>query len=126
MSHEPVYRSINLLLFNPMVEYPLGLDATFGALSHPVRRQMLNVLRGAPMRVTELAAPFSVSLAASSKHIRVLERAGIVTRTVSGRDHLLRLDGQPLRDAGEWIETYRQFWEHRLDALAAHLRGTQE
>lgn len=77
------------------------------------------------MRVTELAAPFSVSLAASSKHIRVLERAGIVTRTVSGRDHLLRLDGQPLRDAGEWIETYRQFWEHRLDALAAHLRGTQ-
>jgi DNA-binding transcriptional ArsR family regulator len=107
-----------------MVEYPAGLDATFGALSHPVRRQMLNALRVAPMRVTELAAPFTVSLAASSKHITVLERAGIITRTVSGRDHLLRLDGQSLEDAGQWIETYRQFWEPRLDALDAHLRGT--
>jgi DNA-binding transcriptional ArsR family regulator len=108
-----------------MVEYHPGLDATFGALSHPVRRQMLNVLRGAPIRVTELAAPFSVSLAASSKHIRVLEHAGMVTRTVSGRDHLLRLDGQPLKDAGQWIDVYRRFWEHRLEALDDHLRGTR-
>jgi DNA-binding transcriptional ArsR family regulator len=108
-----------------MVEYAPHLDTTFGALSHPVRRQMLNALRGGPMRVTELAEPFTVSLAASSKHIRVLEHAGIVIRTVSGRDHLLHLDGQPLGDAGQWIVSYRRFWEHRLDALDAHLRGTQ-
>ena len=106
-----------------MVEYPTGLDATFGALSHPVRRQMINALRVAPMRVTDLAAPFPVSLAASSKHITVLERAGIIARTVSGRDHVLRLDGQSLVDAGQWIETCRQFWEPRLDALDVHLRG---
>jgi DNA-binding transcriptional ArsR family regulator len=74
------------------------------------------------MRVTELAELFTVSLAASSKHIRVLEHTGIVTRTVSGRDHLIRLDGRPLVEAGQWIETYRQFWEGRLDALDAHLR----
>lgn len=83
---------------------------------------MLNALRGAPMRVTELAEPFTVSLAASSKHIRVLEHAGLVARRVSGRDHLLALDGLPLARAGHWIDTYRQFWEDRLDALDAQLR----
>jgi DNA-binding transcriptional ArsR family regulator len=108
-----------------MVEYPTDLDATFGALSHPVRRQMLNVLRGGPMRVTELSEPFTISLAASSKHIRVLEHAGIVSRRVVGRDHLLHLEGQPLGDAGQWIDFYRRFWEQRLDALDAHLRETR-
>lgn len=108
-----------------MVEYHPGLDATFGALSHSVRRQMLEALREAPLRVTELAERFTVSLAASSKHIRVLEHSGIVTRTVAGRDHVIRLDGGPLVDAGQWIETYRQFWEERLDALDAHLRGSR-
>ena len=105
-----------------MVEYETALDATFAALSHPMRRQMLNHLRGGPLRVTELAEPFAVSLAASSKNIRVLEHAGLIRRTVAGRDHLLALDGEPLGDAGRWIGTYRQFWEERLDALDAHLR----
>jgi DNA-binding transcriptional ArsR family regulator len=83
---------------------------------------MLDALREGPMRVTELADPFTVSLAASSKHIRVLEQAGLVSRRVLGRDHLLTLDGQPLGKARRWIDVYRQFWEDRLDALDAHLR----
>lgn len=110
------------LLFNAMVELEPSLDATFAALSHPTRRQMLNALREGPLRVTELAEPFRVSLAASSKHIGVLEHAGLITRSVSGRVHLLALDGQPLGQAGRWIDLYRQFWEDRLDALHAHLR----
>lgn len=110
------------LLFNPMVEYEPALDATFAALSHPVRREMLSALRERPMRVTELAEPFTVSLAASSKHIGVLEHASLITRSVSGRVHLLALDGQPLGEAGRWIDLYREFWEDRLDALDAHLR----
>jgi DNA-binding transcriptional ArsR family regulator len=105
-----------------VVEYDRTLDVTFAALSHPVRRQMLNSLREGPMRVTDLAAPFTVSLAASSKHICVLERAGLVSRRVLGRDHLLALEGQPFVEAGQWIGIYRQFWEDRLDALDAHLR----
>lgn len=115
----------DLVLFNLMVEYQSDLDATFGALSHPVRRHMLDALREAPMRVTELAELFTVSLAASSKHIRLLEHSGMVTRTVFGRDHVIRLDGRPLVSAGQWIETYRQFWEARLDALDDHLRGSR-
>ncbi|HEX4862471.1 MAG TPA: metalloregulator ArsR/SmtB family transcription factor [Acidimicrobiales bacterium] len=105
-----------------MVECELGLDETFAALSHPVRREMLNALRDAPMRVTDLAEPFTISLAASSKHIRVLEHAGLVARRISGRDHLLALETIPLAGAGHWINTYSQFWEDRLDALAAQLR----
>jgi DNA-binding transcriptional ArsR family regulator len=87
-----------------------------------MRRQMLRALREGPLRVTELAEPFTVSLAASSKHIRALEHAGLVSRKVSGRDHLLALEGQPLGEAGRWIDAYRQFWEDRLAALDAHLR----
>ena len=82
---------------------------------------MLEALRDGPLRVTELAEPFSVSLAASSKHIKVLEHVGLVARSVSGRDHLLALEALPLAGAGLWIDTYRQFWEGRLDALEAQL-----
>ena len=106
-----------------MVEYEPALDSTFAALSHSARRQMLNSLREGPMRVTELAAPFTVSLAASSKHIRVLEHAGLVSRRVLGRDHLLTLQDQPLMEADRWIGIYHRFWEDRLDALDARLRG---
>jgi DNA-binding transcriptional ArsR family regulator len=74
------------------------------------------------MRVTELAEPFSISLAASSKHIRVLEHAGLISRSISGRDHVLAVDGEPLDAAQRWIDVYRRFWEGRLDALDAHLR----
>ncbi len=108
-----------------MVERAALLDEAYGALSHEVRRTMLDRLREGDLRVTDLAAPFDVSLAAASKHIRVLEDAGLVRRTVIGREHRLALDATPLRPAADWLETYRAFWEGRLDALERHLREGQ-
>jgi DNA-binding transcriptional ArsR family regulator len=100
-----------------------ALDYTYMALAHPTRRAMLELLKTGSMRVTDLAGPFEVSLAASSKHVNMLERAGLLSRTVAGRDHWLRLDPRPMLDAGGWIDTYRGFWEERLDDLDLLLRG---
>jgi DNA-binding transcriptional ArsR family regulator len=72
---------------------------------------MMELLRLESMMVTELAAPFDVSLEAASKHIRILEAAGLVSRSIRGRDHVLSLDAEPLLPAAEWIERYRSFWE---------------
>ena len=104
-----------------MVEHSGVLDRTYGALAHPTRRRMLELLRRESMRVTELAAPFDVSLEAASKHIRILEGGGLVTRSIRGRDHVLSLDAEPLLPAAEWIESYRSFWEARLRALETYL-----
>jgi DNA-binding transcriptional ArsR family regulator len=98
------------------------LDDTYAALSHAVRRDLLDELRSGPSTVTELAAPFAVSLAAVSKHIGVLEDAGLVSRIQVGRTRIVNLEPRPLVDARAWIDTYRTFWEERLDALEAHLR----
>jgi DNA-binding transcriptional ArsR family regulator len=109
-------------MLNRMVEYREGsLDATYGAISHPVRRALLEQLRLGEARVMELANPYSMSLAAVSKHIRVLEEAGLVRRTVKGREHHLTLNPSPLLPAARWIDAYRAFWEGRLDALEARL-----
>ena len=105
-----------------MVERFKRLDAAYGALAHDVRRAMLEELRSGERRVTDLAEPFDISLAAASKHIRVLESAGLVRRNVIGRAHLLELDTSPLVPAAEWLDPYRAFWESRLDALDRHLR----
>ena len=90
----------------------------------PIRRGAgcWELLRLESMRVTELAAPFDVSLEAASKHIRVLEAAGLVSRSIRGRDHVLSLDAEPLLPAAEWIQSYRSFWEERLRALEAYLK----
>ena len=93
------------------------LDETFAALADPTRRRILARLREGPLRVTEIAAPFDMSLNAVSKHLKQLERARLVRRDVRGRDHYLRLDAGPLSAATEWTASYRQFWETRLDAL---------
>lgn len=108
--------------FNLMVERGSELDRTYGALAHPTRRTMLELLRLESMRVTELAAPFDVSLEAASKHIRILEAAGLVARSIRGRDHVLSLDAEPLLPAAEWIERYRSFWEERLRVLESYLK----
>lgn len=106
-----------------MVEYqPRDLDHTYGALSHSVRRDVLEALRAGPSTVMDLADPFDASLAAISKHIGVLEAAGLVSRTPSGRSRIVALEPAPLLGARAWIDTYRTFWEERLDALDAHLR----
>ncbi|HEV3235279.1 MAG TPA: metalloregulator ArsR/SmtB family transcription factor [Candidatus Dormibacteraeota bacterium] len=106
-----------------MVEYPqTDLDDIYAAISHPARRQVLERLKPGDATVTELAGQFTMSLAAVSKHIRVLEAAGLVRRTVQGREHHLSLEPSPLITASGWLETYRSFWDERLDFLEAKLK----
>jgi DNA-binding transcriptional ArsR family regulator len=105
-----------------MVKYTTQtLDRTFAALSDPTRRAILARLAQGDASVTELAAPFAMSLPAISKHLRVLEQAGLVERTKDGRIHHLRLVARPLHEAAAWIAHYRQFWEQQLAALAEYL-----
>lgn len=106
-----------------MVERSATLDDAYASLAHPVRRAMLEGLRNGPARVTELAAPFAVSLAAASKHIGQLERAGLVERQVRGREHWISLRPEPLEDAAAWLALYRSFWNRRLDVLDDILRA---
>jgi DNA-binding transcriptional ArsR family regulator len=93
------------------------LDATFIAIADPTRRAILARLALADARVTEIAGDFPVSLNAVSKHLKILERAELVRRTVQGRDHILSLNADAMAGAAEWIEYYRQFWEDRLASL---------
>jgi DNA-binding transcriptional ArsR family regulator len=93
------------------------LDAIFGAIADPTRRAILAQLATGSSRVTDVAAAYPISLNSVSKHIRVLERAGLVERVVLGRDHLLSLNAQAMADADEWIGFYRKFWTDRLEAL---------
>jgi DNA-binding transcriptional ArsR family regulator len=109
-------------IFHLMVER-VQLDRTYAALAHPTRRMMMELLKSEPLRVTDLAAPFEVSLEAASKHIRTLESAGLVSRAILGRDHVLTLQPETLAPAGDWIEAYRSFWEGRLRVLESQLKG---
>lgn len=93
------------------------LDAVFRALADPTRRTMLRRLAAAEATVGELAEPFDMSLAAASKHVRTLERAGLVRRTIAGRRHVCRIEPEPLAEAGEWLRFYERFWSERLDDL---------
>ena len=93
------------------------LTRTLGALADPTRRAILNTLRRGRMRVTEVAEPFDLSLNAVSKHIAVLERAGLIEREVRGREHFLTLNPAPLDAAGAWIEETARFWSERLNNL---------
>lgn len=99
------------------------LDRVFSAVSDPTRRAILARLADSDARVTELARAFPISLNSTSKHIRVLEGAGLVRRTVRGREHLLSLDAAPLAEAAEWIEYYRRFWSEQLASLDAFVTG---
>jgi DNA-binding transcriptional ArsR family regulator len=107
-----------------MVEFSARtLDDAYGALSSDARREIVRGLLDGERRVTDVARPFDMSLAAVSKHIRVLEAAGIVRRRVVGRTHWLSLDPAPLIAAEGWIEATRTFWEGRIDALEALVTG---
>lgn len=94
------------------------LDLVFKALGDRTRRQILSQLSNGPAMVTELARPFDMSLPAIGKHLRVLENAGLVDRTITGRVHRCALNASPLRKADEWIEGYQQFWSGTLDSLS--------
>ncbi|HEV2139809.1 MAG TPA: metalloregulator ArsR/SmtB family transcription factor [Candidatus Dormibacteraeota bacterium] len=109
-----------------MVEYPpRELDHVYGALSNSARRGLLERLAGSPARVTDLADSFPISLAGVSKHIRVLEEAGLVRREVRGREHLLTPNPAPLDGAATWLSDYRRFWEERLDLLDRRIRESR-
>ena len=106
-----------------MVEYlSKSLDPVFHALGDTTRRQMLRQLSAGARTVSELAAPHDMSLAAASKHIKVLESAGLIARDVQGRTHMCRLNAGPLANAHEWLNFYEKFWTSRLNALEALLR----
>jgi DNA-binding transcriptional ArsR family regulator len=106
-----------------MVEYQAPqINSVFHALGDPTRRRMLGELARCEHTVSELAKPFAMSLAAASKHIRVLEHAGLIRRELRGRTHLCRLDPGPLASAHEWLSFYERFWSSRLDELERLLR----
>ena len=98
-----------------------SLDSVFGALADPIRRAILARLNRGECSVTELGQPFTVSAPAISKHLRVLEAAGLIARRKDGRVHYCRLRAEPLRQAGDWIQAQRRFWEQQFDALGAFL-----
>jgi DNA-binding transcriptional ArsR family regulator len=99
------------------------LDRVFAALADPTRRRLLARLARGPVSVGELAAPLPMSLPAVSKHLRVLEKAGLLRREKDGRVHRCGLDARPLADASKFVERYRSMWEGSLDRLAAYLEG---
>ena len=101
----------------------MDLDDTLIALADDTRRSILKRLASGGARVTEVAAPFETSLNSVSKHIRILERAGLVRRRVAGRDHFLSLERKPFDELTEWMLKTRDFWSGRLDELEAALRA---
>jgi DNA-binding transcriptional ArsR family regulator len=110
-----------------MVKYSSRrLDQTFAALADPTRRQILAHLAQGDRRVTDLARPHNMSLPAVSKHLRVLENAGLLRRRRYGRVHEMQLNAESLKKAAQWVEEYRKFWEGSLDRLAAYLEKTNK
>lgn len=105
-----------------MVDYrDPNLDAVFSSLGDATRRAILSRLTSGAVSISELAAPYEISLTAVSKHVRVLESAGLVTKEKEGRTFYVRLNPEPLRSAAEWIAHYRRFWEESLDSLGDFL-----
>jgi DNA-binding transcriptional ArsR family regulator len=96
-----------------------SLGQTLAALADPTRRAIVDQLARGPARVTDVAAPFAMSLNGISKHLKVLEKAGVVRREVRGREHLLALDARPLREVARWAHRYERYWTERLDRLEA-------
>jgi DNA-binding transcriptional ArsR family regulator len=103
-----------------------SLDSTLAALADPTRRAILARLTLGALSVTELAEPFSMSLPAVSKHLKVLERAGLITRGHEAQWRPCRLEAAPLKEVAEWVEGYRQFWAESFDRLDDYLRDLQK
>jgi DNA-binding transcriptional ArsR family regulator len=104
-----------------MVNSQPQLDRAFVAFSHPVRRRIVERLARGPATVAQASAGIDVSKPAVSKHLRVLEEAGVVSRVIDGRQHRLSLDGRPLGEASEWIARQRELWERKFDVLDEYL-----
>ena len=97
------------------------LDQVYDAIADPTRRAILGILTEGETNVGSLAEKFPISLNGVSKHVKVLERAGLVERTIHGREHRLRINAEPMREASMWLEHYRTFWDNRLTALETYL-----
>ncbi|MBC5811192.1 MAG: winged helix-turn-helix transcriptional regulator [Candidatus Eremiobacteraeota bacterium] len=108
-----------------MVNYPPKLDAVYAALSDPTRRRMIEHLARGRRTIGELGAQFQISQPAISRHIKVLERSGLIKRTVSGREHHCNLQPRALHSALTWIERQERFWNASLDRLDTYLKDTQ-
>jgi DNA-binding transcriptional ArsR family regulator len=121
-----VDRTVVTIIFNLMVAHSTALDRVFRALGDPTRRAMLRRLSRQEHTVGELAEPFQMSLAAASKHVKALEQAGLVRRTVRGRTHYCQIDPRPLAEADEWLRPYERLWTKRLAALEALLRHPEK
>lgn len=102
------------------------LSLTFSALSDPTRRAILKRLAAGERSVTELAKPFKISLPAVTRHLKVLRRAGLISQGRDAQRRPCRLEAAPLKDAADWVEQYRRFWDERLDRLEDYLREVQE
>src|SRR6187549_1046423 len=110
-----------------MVKYSSAtLNRTFAALADPTRRRILAHLARGDKCVTRLARPYAMSLPAVSKHLRVLEKAGLLRRRRYGRVHEMQLEAKPLQQAAQWVEEYRRFWEGSLDRLSEYLERTSK
>ena len=108
-----------------MVDHSDPLSATFAALADPTRRAILARLARGETSVSELAQPFDMSMAAISKHLKVLEKAGLIARGRAAQWRPCRLEGAPLREIADWLDEYREFWEQSLDRLDDYLRQVQ-
>ena len=110
------------LIYNHMVIYNENLDLIFGALSDATRRGLLAQLSDGAKNITVLARPFNISQPAISKHLRVLERAGLIERTKQGRQYIIRANPAPAEQARDWLSYYTQFWNEQFDAVDTYLK----
>lgn len=108
-----------------MVEYSLQLDSVFSSLADPTRRDILNRVARSQLTVSQIAQPYDMSLAAISKHLKVLEKAQLVIKRRKGKEQMVRLAPQALGDALDYLEHYRQMWESRLDSLERYLKEAE-
>lgn len=104
-----------------MVEYTLSLDNIFGSLSDPIRRDILKRVMNAELNISEIALPYSVSLAAISKHLKILERAHLITKRKQGKEHFVTISPVALKQADDYLNQYAALWEGRFDRLDAFL-----
>jgi DNA-binding transcriptional ArsR family regulator len=105
---------------------PASAEDTFAAIAHPIRRQLLDLLREREQPVSQLAAHFNISRPAISQHLRLLLDAGLVVERRQGRERIYRLRAEPLQELNNWLEAYRHLWSARLDRLDDYLRELQE
>jgi DNA-binding transcriptional ArsR family regulator len=109
-----------------VVEQSGVIDNVFHALAHSARRDMIGRLAAKERTIGELAAPLEMSFAAASKHVKVLQSAGLIDRQIVGRQHVCRLVAEPLREASAWLRYYDQFWTERLDSLQSMFDDTPD